>query len=273
MEVRIIDAARQSYLPSAAEVWKHRELTLLFVQRYLTGRYRQMALGSAWALLEPLFQLLMLTLVFGVLLRADSNGFPYPVYVFAALIPWQHFSRTTMAVAGSLQENAGLIAKVYFPRIILPVAAALRELVDTGIQLGILIVFAMFYGYYPSLKFVLLAPVVMLLVSVAGAGIGLLAAAVVIRYRDLRPALGIALQAGMYATPVLYAASMVPERFQAAYQVNPMYWAVAGFRHLLLGQPVQPSLSLAAALALVALVAGAGLFVFSHFERMAVDVL
>lgn len=273
MKIKIIDASRRSYLPSISEVLSHRELVVLFVERYFKSRYRQMALGSAWAVLEPLFQLVLMTVVFGLLLRVNSNNYPYPVYVFAALIPWQHFARTTMAVTGSLQDNLTLISKVYFPRIILPIAAVIREMLDTAIQLVILLALAAFYGYYPSLKLVLLAPVVLLLISLAGAGVGLWAAAIVVRFRDVRPALTIALQGGMYLSPILYAASVVPANLTFFYQLNPMYWGVESFRWLLLDQALQFSWALPIALGLTAAVVISGLIVFSINERTTVDVL
>ena len=232
-----------------------------------------MALGSAWAVLEPLMQLLLMTIVFGFLLRVNSNGFPYPVFVFAAMIPYQHFSRTALAVTGSLQENMALISKVYFPRIILPIAAMLREMFDTAIQLVLLLGLAAFYGYFPSLKLLVLAPIVLAVVSLAGAGIGLGAAAVVVRFRDIRPMLSIALQSGMYLSPVLYAASVVPDNIKFLYQLNPMYWAVEFFRWLLLNQPMALSWALPISLVLIAAVIVIGMVIFSINERNAVDVL
>ncbi|MFD2182368.1 ABC transporter permease [Rhodoplanes azumiensis] len=273
MDVKIIDARDRSPFPPLDELWRHRELIWLFAKRYLASRYRQMALGTAWAVLEPLAQLALMTVVFGFLLRVDTNEYPYAIYVFTALIPWQHFTRTTLAVAGSLQENITLISKVYFPRIVLPIAAVLRELFDTALQFGILLLLAMAFGYYASWKVLVLGPLVLLGISLAGAGLGLWVAAVIVKFRDIRPVLGIVLQAGMYLSPVLYAASVVPERFRFFYQLNPMYWPLETFRWLLLDQPMTLSMALPIALALVAVVFVSGLVVFSLNERKTVDVL
>lgn len=273
MRVKVINAGRRSLLPSFSEVYDHRELIVLFVDRHIKSRYRQMALGIAWALLEPLFQLLLMSVVFGFLLRVNTNGYPYPVYVFAALIPWQHFTRTAMSVTGSLQDNLSLISKVYFPRIILPIAAMAREMFDTAIQLAILLILAAFYGYYPSLKLVLLAPVVLILISFAGAGLGLWAAAIVVRFRDVRPALSIALQGGLYLTPILYAASVVPQNLRFLYQLNPMYWGVETFRWLLIDQPLVWDWTLPVSLTLTAIMTALGIVIFSVNERTTVDVL
>lgn len=273
MLYRTIDAERRRVLPQLHEVWKQRELTMLFVRRHIASRFRQMALGGLWAVLEPLAQLLLMSVVFGYLLRVETHGYPYAVYLFAAMIPWQHFGRTTMAVAGSLQENMTLISKVYFQRLILPVSAAIRELIDTSIQLAILLFVTAAFGYLPSPWVVIGAPVVLIFTSVAGAGLGLCAATVIVRYRDVRPALSILLQGGMYVSPVLYAASVVPERFQFFYQLNPMYWSIEAFRWLLLNQPLAPNAALLIALALVAALTVSGLIVFADNERRTVDVL
>lgn len=273
MDIRTIDAERRSAFPQLHEVWQQRELMMLFVRRHLASRYRQMALGGLWAILEPLAQLLLMSVVFGFLLRVHTNGYPFAVFVFTAMIPWQHFGRTTMAVAGSLQENMTLISKVYFPRLILPAAAVVRELVDTGIQLGILLLVAAWYGFYPSPWLIVVAPIVLVLVSVAGAGLGLCAAGVIVRFRDVRPALGIVLQGGMYLSPVLYAASVVPPALMFYYQLNPMYWPIEAFRWLLLGQPMTLSAALPISLIFVAILLVVGLVLFTINERKTVDVL
>lgn len=273
MDVRTIDARQRTLLPRFNLVWKSRELVWLFVKRHLTGRYRQMALGAGWAVIEPIIQLGLMSVVFGLILHVNSNGYPYPIYVFAALLPWQHFSRTTLSVAGSLQDNLGLIAKVYFPRLVLPIAAAIRELVDTGVQLIILLIVSAFWGFLPSLGALLLFPFVLVAVSIAATGVGLWLAALMVRFRDVRPALGIVLQAGMYLSPVVYSASAIPEKYQFLYQLNPMYWPIETFRWLLLGQPLHLSPSLPAALALVLAVVASGAIVFTVYERTTVDVL
>jgi len=273
MNVRTIDAGRQGVLAQIGEVWKQHELMFLFVRRHIASRYRQMALGGLWAVLEPLAQLLLMSVVFGFLLRVQSNDYPYAVFLFSAMIPWQHFGRTTMAVAGSLQENMALISKVYFPRLILPVSAVFRELFDTGLQILVLIGVAAWFGYYPSLWLLVGAPIVLLLVSLAGLGLGLCAAGVIVRYRDVRPFLGIALQGGMYISPVLYAASIVPERFQFLYQLNPMYWPIEAFRWMLLGQAMKFSWALPITAIMVVLLLVIGLVLFTINERKTVDVL
>ncbi len=273
MTVRMIDSQDRFVLPRLDPLWRYRELIWLFAKRHVTSRYRQMALGFAWAILEPLFQLLLMSLVFGMLLRVNSNGYPYAIYVFAALIPWQHFSRTTLAVAGSLQDNLPLISKVYFPRLILPVAAVLRELFDTTLQFFILLAMALAFGYAPTWKILLLGPLALLAISFVAMGLGLLVAAFIVKYRDIRPALGIVLQAGLYLSPVLYAASIVPASILPFYQLNPMYWALEFFRWLLLDQPLVLTAAFPAAIALVTAMLVSALITFTLYERETVDVL
>lgn len=273
MDIRTINAERDSVFPQIREVWQQRELMMLFVRRYLASRYRQMALGGFWAVLEPLAQLLLMSVVFGFLLRVQTHDIPYAVYLFAAMIPWQHFGRTTMAVAGSLQENMALISKVYFPRLILPASAVVREMVDTAIQIAILLVVAAWYGYYPSPWLFIGAPIVLALVSIAGAGLGLCAAGIIVRYRDVRPFLGIALQGGMYLSPVLYSASVVPAWLLFYYQLNPMYWPIEAFRWMLLGQPMTLTSALPISMLIVVVLLVVGLILFTINERKTVDVL
>jgi len=269
--VVIIEPPGRGYSLGLAEAWRYRELMWLMLGRQVSSRYRQMLLGAVWALLEPLATLLMLSIVFGFLLRVDSNGYPYAVFAFAGLVPWWLFSRATLAVAGCLQDNMGLISKVYFPRLILAVAAAGREMADSLVALLALLLVSAGFGYLPGPQ-VLLAPVVLLAVVLLAAGVGLWVAAVMVRFRDIRPLLGVVLQAGMYATPILYSASLVPEVVQFVYRLNPMLWAVEAFRWLLLGQVVPVGLELGLSVGLSLLLLLSGLQVFAWMERTTVDV-
>jgi len=254
-----------------AEALRRHELLSLFVARQISSRYRQMLLGVLWALVEPLGQLLLLTVVFGFLLKVNTGGYPYPVFAFAGLSAWYLFSRATLAVAGSLQENMGLISKVYFPRLILPLAAVSRELFDALLMIILLLVLAMAYGFTPTLR-VLALPLILICSAMLALAIGLWLATLMVKFRDIRPILGLALQGGMYATPVVYSADLVPERFRFAYELNPMYWAVEFSRWALFGKEVviNSALSWSAGVSLLLLLGG--LITFSLFERMSVDV-
>jgi lipopolysaccharide transport system permease protein len=214
---------------------------------------------------------LLLTLVFGVLLKANTAGFPYPLFAFAGLAGWWLFSKALMAVAGSLQDNMGLISKVYFPRLLLPLAAAAKELFDSSILLAMLLVVSVSYGFWPSLQALWILPI-LLFAALLGIGIGLWFCAIMVKFRDMRPMLTLILQAGMYATPIVYAAEMVPERFLSIYMLNPMYWVVELSRWALLGKAVAitPQFYWATGASLTVLVGG--LLLFSFTEKLAVDV-
>lgn len=269
-EVRIIEQQRGVGL-GLAEVLERRELLWMLAQRQIASRYRQMLLGVFWAALEPLGQLLMLTLVFGFLLKVDTAGYPYPLFAFAGLTGWWLFSRNLMAVAGSLQDNMGLISKVYFPRLVLPLAASFKELFDIAVMVGLLILVSMIYGYFPGPKIVVLVPL-MLFAALLSLGLGLWLASLMVRFRDIRPMLGLILQAGMYVTPILYSPALVPERFQFAYQLNPMYWVIELARWALLEKTVTLTAPFYWSLGFSGIVLVSGLLVFSFTEKMAVDV-
>lgn len=271
LSIKIIDAEHQRSGIGLGELWAHRELVILFIKRQVASRYRQMLLGGLWAVLEPLATLAMMSIVFGFLLRVDTSGYPYPVYAFAALIPWFLFNKATLAVASSLQENMGLISKVYFPRLILPVASACRELFDSFITVLILIVLAVCFGFWPTWRYVFLLPG-LVLVLMAALGVGLWFAALMVKFRDVRPLLTIGLQAGMYSTPIFYPSSFVPRWLMPYYQLNPMFWAVEFFRWILLGQPMTITPILYPAIGATACVLLAGLWIFSAYEKMTVDV-
>ncbi|MBU0877933.1 MAG: ABC transporter permease [Alphaproteobacteria bacterium] len=271
LKTKVIDATHQHKGVNFAELWAHRELVMLFAKRQVASRYRQMLLGGLWAVLEPLATLAMMSVVFGFLLRVDTGGYPYPIYAFAALIPWFLFSKTTLAVASSLQENMGLISKVYFPRLALPIATACRELFDNLITLTILILLAIGFGFLPTWRYLLLIPSIFA-IALVGMGVGLWVSALMVRFRDVRPLLTITLQAGMYATPIFYPPTLVPEWMLPFYQLNPMYWGVAVFRWIMLNQEIAITPMLYVSLTASVLVMVSGIWIFSVYEKMTVDV-
>ncbi len=271
METKIIDAQAPRWSLGLADVWDRRELLRLLIKRAITARYRQMLLGFFWSLLEPLALLAMMSFVFGFLLRAPSNGVPYPVFVFSGLIPWLLFSRATLAVAGSLQENMGLISKVYFPRLILPLSVGVREVFDSFIMVACLLVIAAASGYLPTWRVVFL-PILLLYIVMASLGVGLWAASILVKFRDIRPLLSIALQFGMYVSPIIYSVAIVPKNLLFVYQLNPMYWAIEASRWIFLGQPVEVTPALYVSVAAVLALFSSGVFVFSIYEKLTVDV-
>jgi lipopolysaccharide transport system permease protein len=230
-----------------------------------------MMLGAVWSLAEPLGILLILSLVFGYIIRVDTGGLPYPLFAFSGLVGWWIFSKTTTAVSTSLLDNIGVISKVYFPRIILPLAAVGRELFDAAILSLILVGISLAYGYVPGPQ-ILLLPLVFIAASLIGLGFGLILAPLTVKFRDVRHILALILQAGMYATPIVYSPSLVPEAVRTAYEMNPLYWVVGATRWMLIGTPLEITIGLWFAAALALIVLCVGFTVFARLERISVDV-
>ena len=230
-----------------------------------------MFLGILWSVAEPLGTLLILTFVFGFVIKVDTGGLPYPLFAFSGLVGWWVFSKTTSAVASSLLDNIGVISKVYFPRIILPLAVVGRELFDALILVGILLAISLAYGFVPHWQ-VLALPLILIGAALFGLGCGLILAPLTVKFRDVRHILSLVLQAGMYATPIVYSASLVPAAIQPFYQMNPMYWIVGATRWALVDAPLSLTGSVWISLSLVLAIFWAGLGVFSRLERISVDV-
>jgi lipopolysaccharide transport system permease protein len=256
------------------ELWGHRELFWVFAWRDLTVRYKQTVLGVAWALLQPFASVVVLSLVFGQLagLGATTGGIPYPVFSFAAILPWNYFSATVTRASNILVDSASLVTKVYFPRLLLPLSAGVSGVVDLGIAFVLLIGMMLFYGLTPTWG-VLMIPVFVLLAAVAATGVGLWLAALNVEYRDVRFLTPFLVQVWMYLTPVVYPLSRVPARFQALYAVNPMVGVVEGFRWALFGQTAFPATALAVSVAVIVPVVVSGLFFFRRMERVFADVV
>ena len=222
-------------------------------------------------MLEPLALLLIMTLVFGKLLRVDTGGYPYPVFAFAGLIPWMLFSRASTAASSSLIDNMGVISKVEFPRLILPIVAALREAFDSAIMVFILVALAAVYGYPPTMKLIAV-PLLLGYTVVSALVVGLWLSAVMVPFRDVRPLLALLLQIGMYATPILYPPTLVPKSILPYYQLNPMYWCVEFFRWVLLGHQVTLTSSFYFSIAFVTVTFLIGLVIFNAGQKKVVDV-
>lgn len=253
------------------QVWERRELLGIFVQRHIFSRYRQMFLGILWSVAEPLGSLLILTFLFGFVIKVDTGGLPYPLFAFSGLVGWWVFSKTTTAVSSSLLDNIGIISKVYFPRLILPLAVVGREFFDSLILVGLLLFLSVLYGFLPQWPSLAL-PLILLGAALFGLGCGLLLAPLTVKFRDVRHILSLILQAGMYATPIVYSANLVPAVLMPLYQLNPMYWIVGATRWALVGTPIAVSGSAWISLALTGMVLWMGLVVFSRLERISVDV-
>jgi len=253
-----------------AEVWAYRELLYFFVWRDVKVRYKQTAIGVLWVVLQPVLTMLVFTLFFGRLAKLPSQGLPYPVFYFAALVPWTYFSYALQSTTNVVVDNQRLITKVYFPRLILPISTALSGLVDFAIGFVVLAIFTFAYGIRPTLA-ALWLPVLLLLGVFTALGVGLWMSALNALYRDVRYVVPFAVQFWMFASPVAYPSSLIPERWRWLYGLNPMAGVIDGFRWAITGRGQAPGLLLLASSAMVILVLVGGLFFFNRMESTVAD--
>jgi lipopolysaccharide transport system permease protein len=253
------------------EFWEHRELLGFLAWRDIRVRYKQTLLGAGWAILQPLLSMIVFTLFFGGLLKVPSEGLPYAVFTYAALVPWNYFSQSLGGAAGSLVGNAGLVTKVYFPRLVLPVSGLIARLVDFGAAL--LVVFAlMLYYHLRFLPTLALLPGFLLLAMGVALGVGLWLAALNVYYRDIQVLVPFLLQLWMFATPVVYSSTLLTGPWRVIYSLNPMVAVIEGFRWCLLGTTA-PGVSIWAALGVTVVLLASGVVVFTQTQRTMADVV
>jgi lipopolysaccharide transport system permease protein len=254
------------------EVWRYRELLYFFIWRDVKVRYKQTALGIVWAVLQPLFAMLIFAFVFGRIARLPSDGIPYALFAYAGLLPWTFFSTGVSAGAQSLVGSANLISKVYFPRILVPVAAVGTGLVDFAFATLMLGPLLLIFRTTPDAAALLWIPLVVLVELLLAFGLSIWLSALVARFRDLRHVIPFAVQIWLFATPIVYPLSMVPERWRWVIELNPMAGVVEAFRRSIFGRPVDPAPLLWAALLAIGLILTGSVY-FRRTERMVADVL
>ena len=254
------------------ELHAYRGLLFFLVWRDIKVRYAQTVLGAAWAILQPVLTTLVFTLVFGRLARIPSDGVPYPVFALAGLVPWTYFSTALTGSSNSLISNTNLITKVYFPRLVIPVAPVLAGLVDFVVTLAVLLLVMLAYGRVPSAAALVVLPLLVLAMMLTAAGIGCWLSALNIQYRDVRYLVPFLLQVWMYASPIVYPASLVPPRYRLVYALNPMVGVVEGFRAALLGTRGVAWPVLAVSLGVGAALLASGALYFRKTERVFADV-
>ncbi len=220
-------------------LWHYRELLFFLVWRDVKVRYKQTALGIAWIVLQPVVSMVVFSLLFGGLLNVPSNGVPYPIFAFAALVPWNYFAGSLTRVSTSLVNSANLVSKVYFPRLIIPLSGVISGLVDFAVSFGVLLALMAFYRIALTPR-VLLLPAFLLLAILTALGFGLWLSALNVRYRDVNYLVPFLVQTWMYLTPVVYGATLLPEQVRWILALNPMALVVEGFRWALLGPPCRP---------------------------------
>lgn len=254
------------------DVWEYRELLGFLIWREIQGLYRQTALGITWLFIRPLVNVILLTFVFGTIVNVPSDEVPYPLFSLAALLPWGFFSNAVQRASRSLVDNMHVISKVYFPRLVVPIAGAASGLLDFAAALLILF-FAMLAYRMPFRVEALWLPVYLIVTLGFALAVGLWLATLSVKYRDVSFAVTFLLQALMYASPVIYPVSMVPESLRFFYQLNPMTGVIQGFRWSLYGSGEPPGavFALAIGLTLIGLISGA--YIFRRTERTVVDIL
>lgn len=253
------------------ELVDYRDLFLFLTWRHIKVQYAQSTLGIGWAVIQPLFSMIVFTIVFGTLAGVSSDGAPYAVFSFVALVPWTYFANAVTEGTNSLVSNTNMLTKVYFPRLVLPLSAVLAKLVDFAI--GLLLLFALMAWYaVPPTWGALALPLLVALMMLTAAGLGMWMTALAVQYRDVKYGLNFAVQLLMYAAPVVYPASLIPEQWQLAYAVNPMVGVIEGFRAALLGTRPMPWDLLAVGAASAVVIAVTGCLYFRSKERLFADV-
>ncbi|HXL80266.1 MAG TPA: ABC transporter permease [Pyrinomonadaceae bacterium] len=253
------------------ELWQYRELLYFLTLRDIKVRYKQTLMGVAWVIIQPLLTVLIFTLVFNRFVRLDTGSLPYPLFALSGLLLWLFFANAVTNSTHSLVSNANLITKVYFPRLFIPAASVGAGLVDLGVAFLLLIALCIYYGVALTMN-LLLVPLFILLMALLALGVGLLSAAMTVKYRDLRHALPFIIQLWMFASPVIYPASVVPEKWKWLLLVNPVAGIIEGFRASLTGRPFNwLHLFISAAITFALLIFS--VYIFRRFEDTFADVV
>lgn len=254
------------------ELWSARELLYFFVWRDIKVRYKQTAIGAAWAVLQPLLTMAVFTLFFGRLAKIPSDGLPYPLFYYCALLPWMYFAASLQNATNVIVEQQRVITKVFFPRLVLPLSAVTSPLLDFAISFLFLVLIMVYYGVRPTASLLLL-PLFLALAVLTALGVGLWLSALNAIYRDIRYVVPFLVQFWMFASPVAYPSSLVPERWRWLYGLNPMAGVIEGFRWALTSHGNPPSGLLAASSAAVVLLVASGTLYFQKMEGIIADVV
>ena len=267
-----IAASRPFFSMSLRELWAYRELLYFFIWRDVKVRYKQTAVGAAWAVLQPFFTMLVFSLFFGRLAKLPTNGLPYPIFYYCALLPWTYFAASLQNATNVVVEQQRLVTRIYFPRLVLPISAVLSGLVDFVVAFGMLLALMIYYHIIPG-RAVLLLPAFLLLTLLTALGFGLWLSALNAMYRDVRYIVPFVVQFWMFASPVAYSTSLVPERWRWLYGLNPMAGVIEGFRWALTGVGFPPGPLFAASACGVVVVLLGGLFYFGRMEGTVADIV
>ncbi len=271
-EPLVVIKPSKGWIPlNLSDLWQYRDLLYILAMRDVRVRYKQTALGALWAIIQPLFTMLIFTLFFGRLAGMPSDNIPYPLFAYAGLLPWTFFSNAVTSSGNSLVGNANLITKIYFPRMIIPMATVAAGLLDFFIAFGLLVVLMFYYGVGLSVN-ILMLPVLILLTALLAIGVGMWMSALNVKYRDIRYALPFIIQLGMFATPIIYPASLVPDKWRWLLALNPLTGQIEAYRSAFFGKPFDWfALAISTVLTLVILFYAA--FTFRRMEKSFADII
>jgi lipopolysaccharide transport system permease protein len=269
--VVVIESRRGSLVVNLRDLWQYRDLLYILTLRDIKVRYKQTVLGILWAIIQPLFMMIIFTLFFGKLAKIPSDGIPYPLFAYAGLLPWTFFSNALNSSGNSLVGNSSLITKVYFPRMIIPIAAVGSGLLDFVISFGLLVLLMLYYGvgFSPN---ILMLPILTLLTALLTIGIGMWISALNVKYRDVRYALPFLIQLWMFATPIIYPSSLIPEKWRWLFRINPLTGLIEGYRSAIFGKPFD-LIGLGISIFFIFIVLIYSAYTFRQMERSFADIV
>ena len=266
-----IESSNSWKLVDVRDMWAHRELLYFLIWRDVKVRYKQTLLGAAWAIIQPLFTMLIFTLIFSKVARIDSNGIPYPIFAYAGLLPWTFFANSINQSGNSMVSNSHLITKVYFPRVIIPVAAVGAGLVDFAVAFVMLLVLMIYYRIQPTANFLML-PALVALTTLLAIGVGTWLSAINVKYRDVKFALPFVVQIWMYLSPIPYPVTVIPQRWRLIYSLNPVTGIIEGYRSAFFGRPFDWT-SLGISLTITVALLGYAAYEFRKLEKGFADII
>ena len=255
------------------DLWVYRELVFFMIWRQLKVRYKQTALGALWAIIQPLMTMIVFNFIFGNVAKVPTDNIPYPIFSYTALLPWGLFTTALNQASRSLTTNQNMVTKIYFPRLVLPISSVLAGLVDFAIAFVILIGLMFYYGVTPAWNVLWTLPFFLLLSIIAALGVSLWLSAINVQYRDVNYALPFITQFWLFITPVAYSASVISEKWQLVYSLNPMAGVVNGFRWALLGAGSGPDMALWISVIISLVILVSGLIYFRNMERTFADTI
>jgi lipopolysaccharide transport system permease protein len=267
----VIERSRR--LVNLSELWDYRELLYFLIWRDVKVRYKQTFIGAAWAIVQPLMTMVVFTLIFGKFANMPSDGLPYPLFSYAALLPWNYFARSFGSSISSVVDNSHLITKVYFPRLLLPISATLTGIIDFGVSFLFLVGMMLWYGFVPSWKMAMVLPLLVVFTMLTALSVSLWLSVINVRYRDIGQAIPFLTQLWLFVSPVAYPLTVVPEKWRLLYSLNPLTGIIAGFRWVLLGTRMTSAIPLLVSILIVFGLLSGGILFFKRMENTFADVV